>query len=412
MIDNQTIENMLKKRNREDYQREFFDNFLNHIKFNYKVPSIHITGTNGKGSTAFYLSSIYQNAGYKVGSFTSPSVDTINDMILINGKPISNEDFYSYLEKYENDFDKYNISVFEIQTFIAFSYFQDQKCDIAIIECGMGGLLDATNIFNPILSIITSVSIEHTAYLGKSICEIALNKAGIIKENIPVLVGDLSDEALKTISQVALENDSKIYKISDANNVEIVGEGYSFGYLNLSNLYIPTLAKYSIKDAQIAIDAVSILKDQFNIGNENIVEGLRTSKIPLRMEKIHDFPTIYLDGAHNPEAMHNLVESLSDILGERKLNVVFCCFKDKNIERMLANIGSIADSITLTTFNNPRAREEFDYFLFLDEYKYNENCVESLMDYINLNDDSIILITGSFAFAAYMRKLFKENKIC
>ena len=90
MIDNQTIENMLKKRNREDYQREFFDNFLNHIKFNYKVPSIHITGTNGKGSTAFYLSSIYQNAGYKVGSFTSPSVDTINDMILINGKPISN----------------------------------------------------------------------------------------------------------------------------------------------------------------------------------------------------------------------------------------------------------------------------------------------------------------------------------
>ena len=412
MIDNQTIENMLKKRNREDYQREFFDNFLNHIKFNYKVPSIHITGTNGKGSTAFYLSSIYQNAGYIVGSFTSPSVDTINDMILINGKPISNEDFYSYLEKYENDFDKYNISVFEIQTFIALSYFQDQKCDIAIIECGMGGLLDATNIFNPILSIITSVSIEHTAYLGKSICEIALNKAGIIKENIPVLVGDLSDEALKTISQVALENDSKIYKISDANNVEIVGEGYSFGYLNLSNLYIPTLAKYSIKDAQIAIDAVSILKDQFNIRNENIVEGLRTSKIPLRMEKIRDFPTIYLDGAHNPEAMHNLVESLSDILGERKLNVVFCCFKDKNIERMLANIGSIADSITLTTFNNPRAREKFDYFLFLDEYKYNENCVESIMDYINLNDDSIILITGSFAFAAYMRKLFKENKIC
>ena len=412
MIDNQTIENMLKKRTREDYQREFFDNFLNHIKFNYKVPSIHITGTNGKGSTAFYLSSIYQNAGYIVGSFTSPSVDTINDMILINGKPISNEDFYSYLEKYENDFDKYDISVFEIQTFIALSYFQDQKCDIAIIECGMGGLLDATNIFNPILSIITSVSIEHTAYLGKSICEIALNKAGIIKENIPVLVGDLSDEALKTISQVALENDSKIYKISDANNVEIVGEGYSFGYLNLSNLYIPTLAKYSIKDAQIAIDAVSILKDQFNIRNENIVEGLRTSKIPLRMEKIRDFPTIYLDGAHNPEAMHNLVESLSDILGDRKLNVVFCCFKDKNIERMLANIGSIADSITLTTFNNPRAREKFDYFLFLDEYKYNENCVESIMDYINLNDDSIILITGSFAFAAYMRKLFKENKIC
>ena len=144
---------------------------------------------------------------------------------------------------------------------------------------------------------------------------------------------------------------------------------------------------------------------------DNIKEGLRNAFIPNRLEKLCDKPLLLIDGGHNPEALNNLVDSLDNILKGRRLNVVFCSFKDKNIERMLAAIGSIADDLTLTTFDHPRAREEIDYFLFLDEYKYENNCTKALLNYLINYPDDVTLVTGSFAFASYVRKLFKEGKL-
>ena len=135
-----------------DYQRENFDNFLSKIKFSYNVPSIHITGTNGKGSTATYIASMYAANGYKVGLFTSPFFNEPNEMISINGKNISDDDFMAIYSQYKKEIEKFDLSAFEIQAFVAFCYFQNNKCDIAVIECGMGGLIDATNVFTPILS--------------------------------------------------------------------------------------------------------------------------------------------------------------------------------------------------------------------------------------------------------------------
>ena len=159
-----------------DYQNDNFNDFLKKIKFSYTVPSIHVAGTNGKGSTCNYIASIYKKLGLKVGLFTSPYLFKFNEMISINGENISDEVINKYISNNEKLFKKYDLSAFEVQTFIAFSYFMDNKCDIAVIECGMGGEIDATNIFNPLISVITSISLEHTSYLGRTLSEIALAK--------------------------------------------------------------------------------------------------------------------------------------------------------------------------------------------------------------------------------------------
>lgn len=411
MISDEVLLKYFLDKNRDDYQRDNFDAFLDKIGFSFKTPAIHIAGTNGKGSTASYIASIYKHAGYKVGLFTSPQIDSMNDMIQINNEPISNDKIYDFLTKNDKLIKKYNLSMFEIITFVALSYFDSEKCDIAVIECGMGGEIDATNIFEANLSIITSVSLEHTAYLGKSIAEIALNKAGIICKNSPVLIGNLVEEALNVITKVAAEMKSKVYTIEEANNIEFIDNGYSFGYGEFTDLFIPSLAEYSLIDARLAIDAVLILKDIFAVKNDDIKEGLKNCFIPNRLEKLCDFPALFVDGGHNPEAFNRLVESMDNVLKGRKLNVVFCSFKDKNLERMLAAIGSIADDLTLTTFDHPRAREEMDYFLFLNEYKFENNCVKAITNYLTTSPEDVTLVTGSFAFASYVRKLYKEGKL-
>ena len=181
---------------RGDYQRENFDDFLKKVSFSYKIPSIHIAGSNGKGTTANYLANIYRAHGLNVGLFTSPFLDNVNEMISINGQNITDEEIISFIKENEKLFNKYSLSAFEIQTFIALSYFNKKGVDLAIVECGMGGEIDATNIFNPILSVITSISLEHTSFLGRSLCEIAYQKAGVIKDEIPVVTGILDDEAI------------------------------------------------------------------------------------------------------------------------------------------------------------------------------------------------------------------------
>ena len=186
----------LKQFERTDYQRDNFDTFLRKEKFSFVIPSVHVAGTNGKGSTTYYLSSILMKAGYKVGTFISPFFYKVNEMIKVNGQDISDDDLNRLYQEYEKAFKKYDLSPFEIETFLALTYFQKQSCDVCVVECGMGGEYDATNIFEPILSIITTIALEHTEVLGRTLSEIAAHKSGIIYENIPVLLGNIPEEAL------------------------------------------------------------------------------------------------------------------------------------------------------------------------------------------------------------------------
>lgn len=405
-----SADELFLKYQRSDYQRDNFDKFLKKVSFHFAVPAIHIAGTNGKGSTASFLSHIYQKQGYKVGLFTSPYFDHINEMVKVNGVDISNDDVKKYINEYDSLFSKYNLSSFEVQTFIALTYFQDQKVDLAVIECGMGGEEDATNIFTPILSIITSVSLEHTEYLGTTVSEIAFNKAGIIKSKVPVLVGKLDEEALIVISDVAKRNSSILYQVDDFHFEKLINNaGYQFSYTPYKSLYINFPSLYSIQDACLAIEAVKILGDRFPIGYEHLLDGLKENKWPARMEIVQHKPLVIIDGAHNPEGIQKLVESMEKLCNNSTIHVVFACFKDKNIENMLSSLNFISDDIVLTSFPHQRARTEENYFLYLQDYKYIDDYHLAIKEMINNYPDDVILITGSLAFAALARKMFIEG---
>ena len=392
---------------RGDYQRENFDDFLKAVGFSYSIPSIHIAGSNGKGTTANYLANIYRSHGLKVGLFTSPYLYNVNEMININGVEITDDEIISYINDNQKLFNKFGLSAFEIQTFIALSFFQKNECDLAIVECGMGGEIDATNIFNPILSIITSISLEHTAFLGRSLCEIAYQKAGVIKEEIPVVTGILDEEAINTIVEVAKEKNSQVVVAVDPAKVVYENYGYSFAYSVYKDLRINSSATYSLKDACIALEAVNKLLERFPVTEEQIREGLARTYMPVRMEIMSQNPLIIVDGSHNPEGVLNMVKSLQNVVETRELHVLFACFKDKNVERMLAYLGEYSKDIVLTTFPHKRARTEEDYFLYLDDHSYNEDPVAALNELKEKYPEDAILIVGSLAFAAYMKDKIK-----
>lgn len=395
-----------------DYQRENFDGFLDKIKFTYNVPSIHIAGSNGKGSTATYLAAGYQGSGYRVGLFHSPFLNAPNEMISINGKAISDDDFMRIYNSYKKEIDKYDLSAFEIQAFVAFTYFQEQKCDIAVIECGMGGLIDATNVFTPILSIITTISLEHTDYLGFSISEIAEQKAGIIKEEVPVLIGDMPEDALTVISNTIKANKSQLCYLGHYVNDEYHDDGYSFEYGRYGLIKIKSVGLYSIKDCVMALEAMTVLNNQFPINIEGAVKSIGEVFMPCRMEVFSQKPLIILDGAHNPEAMQKLCDaSLARVINDRPIHVVFCCFRDKNLGSMLSYLGETTEDLTLTTFDHPRARTIDEYFLFLGDYQFEEDAKELIQRKIQEFPDDAILITGSLAFAAYVRELLLNGEI-
>lgn len=404
-----SIDQIISSRNTGDYQRDNFDRFLSKISFHYGIPSIHVAGTNGKGSTACYIASIYRKAGYKVGLFISPSLKEINEMITINGEAINDEEIEDIINMYRRNIIHYDLSAFEVETLIALTYFSNNEVDIAIIECGMGGLIDATNIFTPILSIITSVSMEHTQFLGKSLTEIAEQKAGIIKDGVPVLLGDMSEEVISVMSQEAREKDCHIHSISIPNNVLYSDTGYTFDYLTYRNLKIKSIGLYSVQDACLAIEAVQMLSENLPVSDEQIAEGLYDIHIPVRMEVVHINPLVILDGAHNPEAMENLMIAIEKVSNNRPIHVVFASFKDKNFSLMLNYIGQ-AGEVILTTFDHPRARTKEDYFLYADEYEFYDDPHQLVTELIANYPDDVILITGSLAFAGHMRDFFKDGE--
>ena len=404
------LKTYLKNLRTGDYQKDNFDAFIKKIKFIYNIPSIHIAGSNGKGSVGNYLNNIYQDKGYKVGYFFSPYYLDMKEMILINNNKID----LTYIDKIISNYDKYirkyNLSEFELETFIAFNYFIDNDVDIAIIECGMGGEYDATNIFVPIISVITSISLEHTNFLGSSITEIALSKSGIIKNNIDVVIGELDDEANQVIYQEALKKHSKVIKYDPYYDEKIKDFGYYFSTLKYKDLYIPSLGTYSIIDALIAIKVIDHINNVFPVDETNIKNGLKITKINGRMSIINLTPLTIIDGAHNPEGINKLCESINKLNIENKqIHVIFAAFLDKNIQNMLSSLNFISHDIYLTTFDNPRARNKDDYFLYLDEYKYYDNPIDIYLKLKEQYPDDIILICGSLAFAFYMYDKLKEN---
>ncbi len=399
------INSLLSSFQRSDYQRDNFDAFLKKVRFSFSLPAIHIAGTNGKGSTASYLAAIYQQNGYKVGRFTSPYLFEVNEMIVVNGTPISDDDFLNIFNEYEKLFRKYDLSAFEIETLIAFNYFMKEACDICVIECGMGGEIDATNIFVPILSIITSISLEHTDFLGHTISEIAEQKCGIIKDKIPLLIDEFDQDAVATIYKEAKNKQTPIHFIKKHIETSFDKKGISFQYHPFGLVHLNSFAPYACQDACFALEATLLLRDQFPIKVEETVNALGNVFMECRFEIIDN---VILDGGHNTEAAKEVVSAINQYTN-KPIHVIFACFKDKNLGSLLSYYGSLGDDLTLTTFHHPRARTQDEYFLFLGDYQFVENPIQLLKDKMEEYPDDIILITGSIAFVAYMKKEALKN---
>ena len=403
----QELSVFFEQKSLQTYSRDNYDKYLKKEGFVFDIPSIHITVTNGKVSTAKYLYEIYKSEGYKVGLYSSPSTTTLFEMIQVDGKEISEDEYLSLFNRLEDQFKKYELSTFEMQTIMALTYFKEQKLDLAINEVGMGGYIDATNIFIPKLAIITSVSLEHTAYLGTSVSEIANNKAGIIKRDVPVLLGKLDENAMYAIRLRAKEMESDVVVVDDYHNEQVEKNKIIFDYRPYKQLELSTGASYQIKNACLAIEATKILQPLIKVSEESVRKGLKTSLLPCRFEYVKK--NVMVDGAHNPEAMKALTETLSKV-EKRPIHVIFAAFRDKNIDQMLIPLGLISNDVVLTTFKHKRARTEEEYFLYLGDYQFVEDYMSYIKELEEKYPDDLILITGSLCFAGIVREAIKNEK--
>ncbi|WP_404444138.1 bifunctional folylpolyglutamate synthase/dihydrofolate synthase [Sutcliffiella horikoshii] len=384
-----------------------------------QIQVVHIGGTNGKGSTLRFLESILREMGLKVGVFHSPSYRFINDQISVNGTDITDEEMMAMIEVFnKHGLEEAGLTEFELQTAMAFYYFAKvKKADIALIEVGLGGREDSTNVMNPVLSIITNVGHDHIGFLGTSVEEIALHKAGIIKSGVPIISGEQKPAAKNIIQKEALSHQSPLYFMEEDFSY-VIGEeawgGEQISFLSairtINNLKLSMQGEHQAANASLAIMAYLQLIDKWNMEyDERVLKtGLLKAEHPGRFEIIQKEPAIILDGAHNKEAMDALVNTVKKRYADRKVVVLFSALKDKPIEFMVSQLENIADEIIFTSFNFPRAASAEEIFTKCNHRKktFEEDCKTALqMAVSSLDEHSILLITGSLYFISEIRTI-------
>lgn len=294
---------------------------LNHPERNFKT--IHVAGTNGKGSTSSMIASVFMEAGYKVGLYTSPHLKDFRERITINGKQISKNYVHEFITTHKSFFERTELSFFEMTVGLAFEYFSDKKVDIAIIEVGMGGRLDATNIITPLLSVITNIGKDHTQFLGDTLEKIAFEKAGIIKPTIPVVIGEYTSETKPVFLQVAKQNHSEIHFAQDERHPD-----YPCGLLG----------NYQLKNKKTVIETFRNLKSDFIISEENIKNGIlnvvQNTNLQGRWQILQENPKVICDTAHNA---HGLEIVMNQLKKEKfnQLHLVLGVVNDKDLDSIL-----------------------------------------------------------------------------
>ncbi len=399
--------------------------FLGNPQESFK--SIHVAGTNGKGTVVSIINSMLMEAGKKSGLYTSPHIMDFRERVVVNGRMISKKFVVDFTNKLVPLIEKIKPSFYEVNTAMAFEYFRQKKVEYAVVETGLGGRLDSTNVITPIVSIITSIAIEHTEYLGDTIEQIAFEKAGIIKKNVPVVVGKLKAEALKVIKERANELNAPLTIAKDKTEVTIDEYGDNCFYFNIKtddrvieNLKFPVQGDYqrmNIATAYAAMDIIS-KNEEFELSDKIVKKGfinlIANSLFHGRFQLIRQKPKIILDVSHNPQALSNLKESLKNV--ERsKLYILFGLLKDKDHKACIEIMEKLDAEIILTKPDYKRAAEpEMLYELAgsKDKFTLKRDFTEAV-DYIKekLNKDDLLLVTGSFFMVSdFMRLVNKYYK--
>lgn len=339
--------------------------YLDHPEDSLRV--IHVAGTNGKGSVSTFIESILRNAGYSTGLFTSPHLIRINERIRLNFEPCEDQDMADAYEKVKNLIDQREslslkmLTYFEVLFLMAMVFFQKKKPDYCIMETGLGGRLDATVLTNPVLSIITSISLDHTAILGNTIEEIAYEKAGIIKAHVPVIVMREQEEAYQVIANVAKEKGAPCYAVrpEDARNYKKNGNSIDFSmenrYYKNGLLCVNSIASYQRNNAMLAALAMHVL-DQ-GISDQEISDGIAKMHWEGRMEQV--LPGLFVDGAHNPGAIDQICRTIEE--DGQSWNLLFAVCQDKDYHSMIESLSKITwKKIVVTHFYNNRAADVYE----------------------------------------------------
>lgn len=390
---------------------------------------IHVAGTNGKGSTIATLSQLLRQAGLRVGVFTSPYLIHYNDQIMINGEAISDQDLQTYLDSYhqllkaeQSSAVFQGLTEFEVMTAIAYDYFAHEELDYVIMEVGMGGRLDSTNVCQPVLTTITSIGLDHVALLGPDLASIAREKAGIIKPEIPLVLGKLEPEASQVIEDTALQKKAPITAYDRDYQIELETShlsGQSFSYYSSkrekASYQVALLGHHQARNAALAISICDVLferEERELLSKELVDKALRQVVWPGRMEVISQKPMILLDGAHNPHAVRPLIASLQELFPSQKKTILFTCIRTKALEEMLEQWQELEDSrLVLTTFDDPRAYSQDKMTAVANKHQLEEVDWREFLQNWQAGDDELLVVTGSLYFLSQVRPyLLKTEK--
>lgn len=389
---------------------------------------VHIGGTNGKGSTVTFLRSILQAGGYKVGTFTSPYIEQFNERISVNGHPICDEEILQLanvilpLAEELEETELGGPTEFEVITAMSFYYFaQMNQVDIAVIEVGLGGRFDSTNIVTPMLSIITNIGLDHTNILGNSYEEIAFEKAGIIKKETAVFTAVNQHDALKVIKKQAKKMEAPLFQLNNDFIIEDhqslpKGEMFSLkiNQMSIGNLEIRMIGKHQTENAALAVMAAQYLNRycSFPLVDKEIRTGLLQAYWPGRFEVLSEHPLVIIDGAHNDEGITALVHELRNRYKDRSIHIVFAALKDKKLDQMIRRIEEIADQLTFVSFDFPRAASAHTLLKIShspNKYAFEEWQPVMMEEIHKIEQDSMLVITGSLYFISEVKPFILMN---
>jgi dihydrofolate synthase/folylpolyglutamate synthase len=394
-------------------------------------PTVHIAGTNGKGSTAAFLESILRDAGFRTGLNTSPHLERLNERIRIGGEEISDELFaetftrvYGVLEQLLAEGKlRAHPTYFECVTAVAFEAFARERVDFAVIEVGLGGRLDATNIITPVVSVVTRIDFDHENFLGHSLREIAGEKAGILKHGVPVVIAEQYPEAREVLLQRAAElycpvtEPAAVFQVENERMEDgcVRATVSAVGGARTYELKPQLRGQFQLKNAMNAVAVAQVLQDRgYQVSSGNIEHGIATSEWPGRLERLQERPDVYLDGAHNPGAARELARFLEENFQERKVFMVFGAMRDKAVDEVTGMLFPHAFEVLFTAPRNPRAigAEQLAEMAGHHAGKYSvhadaEEAMEAAMAKAGSGD--AVFITGSLYLVGQLRQAWKER---
>lgn len=397
-----------------------------------ELTMVHVTGTNGKGSTVAFLRSMLMAAGYEVGTFTSPFITRLNERISLNNQPIEDQLLVQYTNRVKVVVDQLDQTLleggpteFEIITAIMFLYFKDVDPDIVVVEVGIGGLYDSTNVIVPVVSAITTIGYDHMKILGNTLGEIASQKAGIIKHGVPVVIGQLPKPAQTVIEQTAKQMGSQVlvpgtdYLVHQVGQnqmttkIEYVKEPFGRHLAELS-----LFGDYQVGNAGVAITTFVTLMTQLKqpVDWDAVRQGLGSATWPARMEVVNEQPLIMLDGAHNLPAMQALKQTIIHDFTDRDVYLLVAILADKQTHAMIEELNSLSNvHLTVTTFAGPKVkRPGAEISQLIDnqvgaQIKVADDWQTGLVQLVNqMSSDDVLIITGSLYFVSDVRHYFKD----